>query len=400
MSDKIQEFIHEFAAALSAKTFVKLTLSNYKGTEQHLQKILARLVETKKGTGLFVQFRYDTRDIVKNYDLDEGVAVIRDHLNSGFRNAHLFTTANDLQLDIGKRSSRLNVGKPTIRKTPSLSHDRQKADLIDPNAYYLKALGITTDGGEIKPRQNDKWKQINKFVEIVSGLYDRSTLKEKDALRIIDMGSGKGYLTFAVYDYFRNTRDLNVTMTGVDTRRDLIGLCSDIAEAGGFEGLTFVNGSIDDTDVTGTDILIALHACDTATDDALYKAISGGSDIVVTAPCCHREVRAGMTPPAELHNILKHPVLLDRTAEVLTDGLRALVLEQHGYKTKVFEFVATEHTPKNTMIVGQKTPDARSRRDLNAEIARILASYKIADQRLVKLTKNRVPATDRPGSRP
>ena len=139
---------------------------------------------------------------------------------------------------------------------------------VDPNAFYLRALGITTDRGEIRDKQQDKWRQINKFVEILASLVDKSALKDKSELRIVDMGSGKGYLTFAAYDHFKNTRGIDVSITGVEAKSELVGLCNDIARANDFDKLEFVNGTIDSYDVGDVNILIALHACNTATDNS------------------------------------------------------------------------------------------------------------------------------------
>jgi SAM-dependent methyltransferase len=382
VTENIKKFIELLSASLSAGTFIKLTLGNYKGSEDQLQKIHARLVETKKGARLFVQYKYETRDISRNYDFEGGVNLIARQLNSGFRGAHLFTTERDCQLDIGKRNSRLNIGKPSIKTRPAASHDREKNLLIDPASYYLQLLGITTETGSIRASQSDKWKQINKFVEILAGLYTRSELKERNELRVVDMGSGKGYLTFAAYDYFANTLGLNVSMAGVDLKRDQIAFCNEVAHAGGFEGLNFIEGTISGFDPGDADILIALHACDTASDDAIFKGISANAAIIVAAPCCHREVRSKMSAPKLLSGILKHSVMLERTAEMLTDGLRALLLEKSGYSTKMFEFIAAEHTPKNNMIVAVRSPRQKAESVIDEQIRSLMVEFGIRDQRL------------------
>ncbi|MEJ7700530.1 MAG: SAM-dependent methyltransferase [Pyrinomonadaceae bacterium] len=247
------------------------------------------------------------------------------------------------------------MGKPTFKSKPDSSHNREKQVLVNQNSFYLKALGITTEAGEIRDKQQDKWRQINKFVEILGNLIDKSPLAGKQKLNIVDMGSGKGYLTFAAYDYFKNTRGIDIHLTGVDTREELIGLCNDIARASEFENLKFVRGLIDDYELTNVDVLIALHACNTATDDAIFKGIKAEADLIVVAPCCHQEIRPQMKAPEFLSGIFRHGVILEREAETLTDGLRALLLERSGYSTKIFEFISTEHTPKNNMIVGTRT---------------------------------------------
>lgn len=384
--ENVEKFISEFARSLQEETFVKMSLGNYKGPDEHLQKLLLRLIETRKGKRLFFLYRYHTRDTAKNHDFKESVKILHAALSGDFFSAHLFTTENDLQLDIGRKGkSRLNVAKPTFKVQPALGHDREKRRFVNAASFYLRALGITTDRGEIRDKQHDKWKQINKFIETLANLFDKSGLKNRRELNIIDMGSGKGYLTFATYDYFKNIRGLDVKVTGVDTKSQLVELCNDIAKAAEFENLNFVNGWIGDYDVENVDILIALHACNTATDDALFKGIKAAADLILVAPCCHQEVRPQIKPPEMLKNILKHGIMLEREAESITDGLRALLLEKSGYQTKLFEFVSTEHTPKNNMIVGtkqNKPPDAEK---FDAEVRAIKDFYGISEQRLEAL---------------
>ena len=380
-----EKFIAELQKSLQNSTFVKLSLANYKGTEEHLQRISVRRIETKKGAKLAFQSRYLTRDVVKNFEPGDAADRIVRHLENGFRSAHLFTTESDIQLTIGKKSSRLVVGKPSFNANPATAHDREKKYLVDPSAYYLKALGITTDSGQIRSNQHDKWRQINKFVEIVDGLIKNSPLKEKQDLRIVDMGSGKGYLTFALYDHLRKRK---AYLTGVEQRPELVALCNDIAKGSGFNGLNFIQGTIAEFDPGDVDILIALHACDTATDDALYKAISANVSIVVAAPCCHHELKKQIRPPKLLTGILKHSIMLERTAETLTDGIRSLLLESHGYKTKMFEFVATEHTPKNNMLVATRRPDPLNAQPKLNEVEKIMEEFGIEQQRLAELIRS------------
>ena len=363
-----------------------MTLGNYRGTDAHLQKLLIRLLETKKGARLFFLYRQATRDVAKNFDFTEGVKIIRALLGEDFFSGHLFTLQNDFQLDIGKREkSRLNVGKPTFKSKPDSSHNREKQVLINKNSFYLKALGITTEAGEIRDKQQDKWRQINKFVETLGNLIDKSLLAGKQKLNIVDMGSGKGYLTFAAYDYFENARGIDVQITGIDAREELVGLCNDIARASDFENLKFARGFIGDYELTGVDVLIALHACNTATDDAIFKGISAEADLIVVAPCCHQEIRPQMKAPEFLNGIFRHGVMLEREAETLTDGLRALLLERSGYSTKIFEFISTEHTPKNNMIVGTRKTGKANFEKLDEQIRAIKEFYGIKEQRLENL---------------
>jgi len=408
MDEPIRQFIAELRQCLEAGTFVKLTLGNYKGDDESLQKIVARPVKTKKGHRILFQYRSRTNDRVENFEAGEAVSKIEGYLRSGFRTGHLFTTAKDFQLLIGKRSAKLTAAKPSHSAVKIAPHDREKNYLVDRHAYYLKALGITTDSGQIRNEARDKWKQINKFVEILGRLYDSSDLKDKPDLNIVDMGSGKGYLTFATYDYFLHRSSppyeggvaealggrggslaTELDVTGVESRPYLVELCNQIARAGGYDGLKFVPSNIAEFEAEQIDILIALHACDTATDDALFKGISANASIIIAAPCCHHEIKGQMRVPELLAGILKHPVMHERTAETVTDGLRSLLLEREGYKTKLFEFVSTEHTPKNNMLVATRTNRQPERENIQRQIDGLKIEFGLESQRLDALLSSR-----------
>jgi len=185
VNENIEKFIHELRSSLKQETFIKLTLGNYKGADERLQKIQCRLVTTKKGTRLFFLYRRENRDTAKNYSFDEGVELVREMLGSEFFAAHLFTSEHDHQLDIGKKGSRLNVAKPTLKKQTVLSHDRKKERPVDQDAFYLKALGITEDEGRVRDRAQDKWRQINRYVEILGSVVDKSPLRDARSIRLM-----------------------------------------------------------------------------------------------------------------------------------------------------------------------------------------------------------------------
>ena len=186
------------------------------------------------------------------------------------------------------------------------------------------------------------------------------------------MGAGKGYLDFALYDYLATIAKRPVGVVGVELREQLVADGNATASASGFDGLSFQAGTILDFDATGADAVIALHACDTATDDAIFKGISAGAALIAVAPCCHKQIRRQMEagePGALLGPMLRHGIFLERQAEMVTDTLRALLLELNGYRTKVFEFVSDAHTPKNNLIVAEK--DGRAGRDREAVLQQI-----------------------------
>ncbi len=309
-----------------------------------LQKILVRETAIKGTRKLSFTYRYKTRDEVKNYDLGEAENLIAAALEKDFKAANLFT------LDFDCAYPSLKKTKASLQEKPDTAHDRTKNRIVKTkDKVYLHALGITDENGDVLKTAQDKYKQIDKYVEIVSALF--KDVPKDGAIRVADMGAGKGYLTFALYDYLASS-GWNVRITGVEHRADLVALCNKIAKESGFSGLDFVEGSIGSYKEP-VDVLIALHACDTATDDAIAAGVKAGADIIVVAPCCHKQIRREMEKvegSGGLSSVLRHGIFMERTAEMVTDSIRALVLEYFGYGVKVFEFISDEHTPKNAMI--------------------------------------------------
>ena len=199
------------------------------------------------------------------------------------------------------------------------------------------------------------------------------------------MGAGKGYLTFALYDFLSNTLRKKAQVMGVEVRPDLVQLCNQIAQNAGFEQLNFQQGYIGNFTLPKTDILIALHACDTATDDAIFKGIQAKADLIICAPCCHKQIRKQMNCTTHLQNMLQYGIHKERMAEMVTDTIRALLLEVNGYQTKVFEFISTEHTGKNVMIVGQKVSKTKDSSHYLEKIEMLKSEFGIEEHYLEKL---------------
>lgn len=349
------EFLSALSASLQDASFVKLSLGHYQGREEGLKQIHARRITVKRQEVLSFTYRYKTRDIVKNYPVAEALDKIAALLGRDFLNATLFTTALDLVYDGQKKILKKNP--PSHKEAPAASHDRTKVRQVDTQGGWLHALGITDAAGHVKKDAQDKFRQIDKYIETLAA--QLKDIHVTDGLRVADMGAGKGYLTFALYDYLTTKLDVKVQVTGVEYRKDLVELCNNIARDCGFDGLNFVQGAIDDYDSTGVNVLIALHACDTATDDAIAKGIAAGAELIVVAPCCHKQIRREMEKHKAknpLDFLLKHGTFMERQAEMVTDGLRALLLEYEGYSTKLFEFISDAHTPKNVMIVATRNP--------------------------------------------
>ena len=379
-----ERFFDALEESLGGGRFVKLTLAKPRARTSELKNVYVRPVTLKGGARLSFLYRYRTRDETKNHAPGEGARLLRELLGSEFLSGHLFTTTEDLRLDFNRRGgARVSAHAPTFGAAPEATHDRGKRRARNASGgVWLRALGVTNEGGEVRPAMGDKLRQINKFVEIVAGLYDSSALTGREELTVVDVGSGKGYLTFAVYDYFNNTAGVRAEVLGVEARPELVALCNDAARAAGFERLGFRTGFIQDLEIPRTDFLIALHACDTATDEAIYKGVAAGASVIVAAPCCHKEVRPQIKPPESLRAVLRHGHLLEREAESVTDSLRALLLESAGYRVKVFEFVSTEHTRKNTMIAAVRREGAGRGAEALREFEALKSFYGIESQRL------------------
>ncbi len=351
---EFKQFLNE---SIGSGTFVKLSLGNYKGNDKALKNLYVRAVKIKRADMLSFNFRYQTRDIFKNHTIVEGINLVENLLSNDFRIATLFTVDKEIIIEhdnkgnIGIREKHLNV-----KLQQSLTHDKEKKRLIKPAGQgYLHALKITDADGHVFKNAQDKYKQINQYIEILNSLIKE--LPEGTIKRVADMGSGKGYLTFALYDYLHHQLKLDAKVTGVEFREDLVNLCNDIAKQSSFRQLNFVQGTIESYQVEDINLLIALHACDTATDDAIFKGIKANAELIVVAPCCHKQIRREIEKNKVKNDVsflTKYGIFLERQSEMVTDGIRALILEYFGYKTKVFEFISDAHTSKNVLVVGMK----------------------------------------------
>ncbi len=363
----VSQFLSVFRTAFESGLLIKCTLSRpVAAGPADLKNVYLRPVSLKKGMHVSFNFRYKTRDEVKNFEIQEAVAKLTEMLGKAFLSADLFTADREYRLHFSKSGEAALTSKKTDITAPAdTAHNREKHRLISPGAPWLRALGITSPKGEVLPTAQDKWKQINKFLEIVDSLLRAHPLPP--GAQIADMGSGKGYLTFALYDFLRFRLGLDIRITGIELRQNLVDFCNKTAAEAGFSNLHFIAADISDYQPEHLDVLIALHACDTATDLALAKGIRTRAGIVIVAPCCHKQIRREMEARNELAPVLRHGILEERQAEIVTDGIRALLLEANGYKTNVFEFVSTEHTAKNVMITavdgGRKTEEGHAERD-------------------------------------
>jgi len=385
INKEVVEFCEEIQKSIEKKLFTKLTLSKPANNEQEIKNIYVRTVEIKETVMLSFTYRYQRKDVVKNYSIEEGLKLIQAAIGTTFFSGNLFTTTEDIEIKYNKKNvPKIFKSKPTLQVVASIAHDREKKRFIELKGnVYLQSLGIVDQRGELIKSMSHKYKQINKYIEIVDSLLKTSTITE--SFKIVDMGSGKGYLTFALHDYLLNSLKIEPVTQGVEFREELVKSCNNIAEKAGFQKLEFICTEINDYKPEKVDLLIALHACDTATDDAIYKGISSKADFIITAPCCHHQIRNQINCKSSFGDILQFGILKERQAQIITDGIRALLLEANGYKTKVFEFISAEHTDMNLMITATRTDDFSKKETILQKIEEIKEQFGIQQHYLEKL---------------
>ncbi|MBV8212600.1 MAG: SAM-dependent methyltransferase, partial [Verrucomicrobia bacterium] len=318
----------------------------------------------------------------KNSSIPEGIETIASWLGSSCRSATLLTSNGRQQLLFSRR------GKPRLfsQDSPSLpapdrSHDREKMRLLK-DERALELLGVVDSEGRPRAQMGDKYRQVHHFIEALAPILKGTSPGE--TLHIVDMGCGKGYLTFALHQFLREN-GLRPATVGVEKRDALVKSANSIARQLKDDCIRFIQGQINDVDVTPIDILIALHACDTATDDAIYRGIQEECLWIVVSPCCQHELRPQINAPAGLEPLFRHGVQVDRMTETVTDTLRCLYLEAWGYQTRIQEFVGTEHTAKNLLIVASRTRKPGPRPDLVDRATEFQRRFGVQNQRLQML---------------
>lgn len=386
-----QQFFLDIQQSIENKSFDRLILSQYKGELAHLEKITFRMIELQGQATLSCLYHHTTQDITKNYSITEGLEKIAELLAQS-KQANLFTLNQDIQLKKNKKKAMLNSQKKqaAMDKVEQQQHNREKQRYVQQQSPFLKHLGITDEKGQIVPSMARKWKQINKFIEIFSNAYEQIDAAQQE-LNIVDFGSGKGYLTFALYDYLQ-AQQKTPLITGVELRSNLVEFCQHVADQVGFNHLDFFEGDVRSYQPEKLDVMIALHACDIATDFAIHTGIRLNASMIMCAPCCHKELRPQLQSPEVLQPMLQFGIHAGQQAEMLTDSLRALLLKAYGYETKVFEFVSLEHTSKNKMILATKRkdiqqPDAKIMQQIQA----LKAMYGIEKQSLELLLQDQMP---------
>lgn len=350
---------------LYKKQLIYAVLSNRRKNSTPVGKIT--VVPFVSDGAMLYQFSYYDEKQVRHQNVAavEEAADILQQCLADYKNLSLFTDLADYQILIGKKGNlHITEGKPT-KTFQYKQHNKQKQYILTEGTPYLflQELGIMTADGKVKAQKYKKFVQINKYLEIVRDSV--KSLPQDRQLTVIDFGCGKSYLTFALYYYLVHIKQLDVQVIGVDLKQQVIEDCREVAKKLGFAGMRFVCGDIREFDgVKEVDMVVSLHACDTATDAALKKAVEWNSKVIIAVPCCQHELFTQIENPL-FEPVTRYGILKDKMATIVTDTLRGLALEVNGYQVQVMEFTSLEHTAKNVLIraeyTGKPNQDAKEK---------------------------------------
>ena len=326
------------------------------------------------------EYTYPKKVTHTNLEARDAAALALSLVKDDFKQINIFMADKEIQVLASKPANPRITSKKTAVPSaasacmPALSHNKTKNYIIPDGTPcdFLIELGVMGKDGKVFPRAYSKFRQINRYLEIVDDVFEY--LPKGRMLRIIYFGCGKAYLTFALYHYLKKIKDRDVEIIGLDLKEDVIKFCSDVAARLGYDELKFLMGEIADYTNDSADMVVTLHACDTATDYALINAVKWGTKVILSVPCCQHELFGQMKN--DLHQpILKYGILKDRLTEYLTDGLRGLKLESCGYDVAMIEFTGLEHTARNIMIKAVKSRPQKSRMDKAQEQYEALCEF-------------------------
>ena len=295
------------------------------------------------------EYHYDKKVLHKNISFYEGCDFAYQLIENDFRQVNILMENEDVQILAARPENPKITRKPARRKSAALSHDKTKQYIIKDGVPcdFLIELGVMSPEGKVFKKHYSKFRQIIRYLEIADDSFDY--LPQSGKLRIIDFGCGKSYLTFALYYYLKLIKGRDVEITGLDLKEDVIRFCRDTAIKLGYDELKFMTGDLADFQSSGADMVVTLHACDTATDFALINAVKWRSKVILSVPCCQHELFSQIKNDIN-EPMLKHGIIKDKFTELLTNSLRALKLEAAGYNVNMLEFTSLEHTSKNIMI--------------------------------------------------
>jgi len=351
---------------ISNKKLIQGVISNRKKkNDPEYNKISFKLVDIKGQIQLQLEYHYDKKVKHENLSFNEGIREILSLSDLYFKQIVVFTIEADYQIFTKKKGEAKILKQKATKSMIDFSHNRKKNYVIEEGEKvpFLVKLGVMNEDGKVLKKKYDKFKQINRFLEMVSDIVPN--LDTHRRLNIIDFGSGKSYLTFALYHYLVNILGRDVNIIGLDLKEDVIDLCNKLSEELNFDkNLKFIIGDIKGFQgLDKVDMVVTLHACDTATDDAIVKAVSWDADVILSVPCCQHELLNKIHNPV-MRPMEKHGIIKERLSALITDSVRVNILEILGYSTQILEFIDMEHTPKNLLIRAIKRKD-KSPEDIN-----------------------------------
>jgi SAM-dependent methyltransferase len=358
----LDEVFLEFEKLFSqTQSLVRVVLSGRRRNMQtQHERIDMRPIALKDGLQIQVSHSDGRQMTTKNYLPSD--APFSELMRSGYANVLLEHIDGSVSLRITKKGEPL-VHRESSKNEQDLSHDRTKARLLDPSDPFLIAIGISDASGKVKPSKSDKYLQVEEFLRLLSPTLNSAIAagqihqpSEEAPLTIVDLGCGHAYLTFAAHQYLRN-QNIPVKVIGIDIRTAARDRNNEIAQQLGISAtIEFRAEEIADTTIKSADIAIALHACDTATDDAIAWAINSDARLALIAPCCHHDIQAQMNEIPEPWSLLtRNGIMKERLGDLLTDALRMQIMKLRGYRVEAIEFIGGEHTPRNLMIRAVKT---------------------------------------------
>lgn len=354
------------------RTLQKLTLSKCVDTD--ILRTTGRLIEMKGILYLALESSYKNGKVIqKNIPASDAAAAITEQIPLAYKQLNIVTTGGNCEVKVSKKGkiTILNHIRQNNAAIVNLEHNRKKEYIIPENkpVDFLIALGVQDENGQIFDKKRSKFRQINRFLEIVADVENH--IVDGNDLYILDLCCGKSYLSFALYYYFTKIRGYQVTMDCVDLKKDVIQFCASVAEKLKYEGLHFIAGDIRAFPIRRTpDLTVSLHACDIATDIVLAKGIDSGSKVILSTPCCHHEMMHQLKPTGNYTDfLLEHSILKQKLADAATDALRCKVLEINGYNVNALELIDPEETPKNVLIRGikQNNPNPKQAEKLKGE---------------------------------
>lgn len=350
---QFEQLITELTARFTDRTFINSTISQPRMKSDELKRVRIKPVELRGE--LHIQFEYERVLNHENIAIGELHSKLNELLER-FRQVHAEFSNEKIHVQLSKKFKVMwKSEQTTSEKVADLSHNRKKNYLLDEHTAhpFLVRLGVQTPDGKVRNQHQDKFRQINRFVEFIDD--SLSYLPKDRTIRILDFGSGKSYLTFALYHYLYVEKGLDIKVTGLDLKKEVIEECSTIAKDLGYENLEFLVGDINDyNEETAVDMVVTLHACDVATDMALGRAVKWGAKVILSVPCCQHELFSQIEAPA-LDVMLQHGLIKERFSALATDSIRAELLSLVGYEAQLLEFIDMEHTPKNVLIRAYQT---------------------------------------------